>query len=236
MERTLDEPTKLMDPYSGPTGEGPDNVFDVDESVYLRRWMRSGAWGSSASLAFWRNASSGRRGVVLSKNLVVAGMNLMEKAAMTCRDRYRVAEKTEATIDAAMIEGIPSNIDLFKELVLAVTIIARSLERLRRWEWDDPLVTTSFLGHVYTLIELVVYISDDVDNLAAGMLTLKGLKEQGRLGRFFGKVTIYDQPPSNTIQKIIALKEAMREIEKYLQNMNVVLLKFRSILIAGQPQ
>lgn len=71
---------------------------------------------------------------------------------------------------------------------------------------------------------------------AAGMLVLKGLKEQGRLGRFFGKVTIYDQPPSNTIQKIIALKEAMREVEKSLQNVNVVLLKIRSIILAGHPQ
>lgn len=71
---------------------------------------------------------------------------------------------------------------------------------------------------------------------AAGMLVLKGLKEQGRLGRFFGKVTIYDQPPSNTIQKIIALKEAMREVEKALQNVNVALLKIRSIILAGHPQ
>lgn len=71
---------------------------------------------------------------------------------------------------------------------------------------------------------------------AAGMLVLKGLKEQGRLGRFFGKVTIYDQPPSNTIQKIIAVKDAMREVEKSLQNVNVVLLKIRSIILAGHPQ
>lgn len=72
--------------------------------------------------------------------------------------------------------------------------------------------------------------------LAAGMLLLKGLKEQGRLGRFFGKVTIRDQPPSNTIQKIIALKEAMRDVEQYLQRLNVSLLKIRTIVLAGQPQ
>lgn len=72
--------------------------------------------------------------------------------------------------------------------------------------------------------------------LAAGLLLLKGLREQGRLGRYFGKVTIRDQPPSNTIQKIIALKEAMREVEKYLQNINVSLLKIRTIFVAGQPQ
>ncbi|KAG8364083.1 hypothetical protein BUALT_Bualt19G0089400 [Buddleja alternifolia] len=223
----------------GPSGEAPENsnhVFDIDGSVYLRRWMRSPSWGSNASLAFWKNASV-RQGVVLSKNIVVADMTLVEKAAMTCRDKYRVAEKTQATIDAAMIEGIPSNIDLFKELVLPLTVTARNFERLRRW--DDPLVTASFLGLVYTLIfrNLLSYTFPvTLMILAAGMLLLKGLKEQGRLGRFFGKITIYDQPPSNTIQKILALKEAMREVEKYLQNVNVMLLKIRSIVLAGHPQ
>ena len=69
-----------------------------------------------------------------------------------------------------------------------------------------------------------------------GMLLLKGLKEQGRLGRSFGKVTIRDQPPSNTIQKIIAVKEAMHDVENYLQNLNVTLLKIRTIILSGQPQ
>lgn len=72
--------------------------------------------------------------------------------------------------------------------------------------------------------------------LAAGMLTLKGLKEQGRLGRSFGKITIRDQPPSNTIQKIIAVKDAMRDVENYLQNLNVMLLKLRTIILSGHPQ
>lgn len=68
------------------------------------------------------------------------------------------------------------------------------------------------------------------------MLTLKGLKDQGRLGRSFGKVTIRDQPPSNTIQKIIALKDAMRDVENYLQNLNITLLKMRTVILSGQPQ
>lgn len=68
------------------------------------------------------------------------------------------------------------------------------------------------------------------------MLLLKGLKQQGRLGRFFGKVTIHDQPPSNTIQKIMAVKDAMRDVETYMQKLNVTLLKIRTIILAGQPQ
>ncbi|KAK6121028.1 hypothetical protein DH2020_045218 [Rehmannia glutinosa] len=212
--KKLSEGHYETDPNLSPNGEAPENsnhVFDVDGSIYLRKWMRSTSWGSKASLAFWKNASV-RRGVVLSKNLVVADMNLIEKAAMTCREKYR-------------------------ELVLPLTLTARNFERLRRW--DDPLVTASFLALTHTLIfrNLLSYTFPvTLMILAAGMLLLKGLKEQGRLGRFFGKVAIYDQPPSNTIQKIIAVKEAMREVEKYLQNVNVVLLKIRSIVLAGHPQ
>lgn len=216
--------------------ERSNHVFDIDGSVYLRNWMRSQSWASGASLAFWKN-SSVRNGVVLSKNLVVADSPLVEKAAITCRDKCSVAEKTQETIDAAMIEGIPSNIDLFKELVLPLTIVAKNFETLRHWE--EPLVTASFLGVLYTIIfrNMLSYLFPvTLMILASGMLILKGLKEQGRLGRFFGKVTIRDQPPSNTIQKIIALKQAMREVEKYLQDLNISLLKIRTIFLAGQPQ
>lgn len=72
--------------------------------------------------------------------------------------------------------------------------------------------------------------------LAVGMLTIRALKEQGRLGRSFGEVTIRDQPPSNTIQKIIAVKDAMRDVENFMQQVNVFLLKIRSILLSGHPQ
>lgn len=72
--------------------------------------------------------------------------------------------------------------------------------------------------------------------LAVGMMIIRGLREQGRLGRSFGKVTIRDQPPSNTIQKIIAVKDAMRDVENVLQQVNVSLLKIRAILLSGHPQ
>ncbi|KAI8025844.1 hypothetical protein LOK49_LG02G02870 [Camellia lanceoleosa] len=221
---------------SNEVSESSNHVFDIDGSLYLRKWMRSPSWASSASVAFWKNASV-RRGVVLSKSLVVAGMTLVEKAAITCREKHSEVEKTQATIYAAMLEGIPSNIDLFKELVLPLTITAKSIDKLRRWE--EPHLTAAFLAFSYAIIfrNLLSFVFPmTLMMLAAGMLLLKGLREQGRLGRYFGRVTIHDQPQSNTIQKIIAVKEAMREVEKYLQNLNVSLLKIRTILLAGQPQ
>ncbi|XP_021867053.1 uncharacterized protein [Spinacia oleracea] len=213
-----------------------DHVHDVDGSVYLTQWMTSPSWASSSSISFWRNTPL-KQGLVLSKNLIVGGASLTERAAKICREKSKVIEKTQATIDAATLEGIPSNIDLFKELVLPVTTMARNFEKLRRWE--NPYLTISYLGLAYAIIfrNLLAYVFPTTLMVAAGvMLSLKALREQGRLGRSFGKVTIRDQPHSNTVQQIIALKKAMRDMENYLQNVNVTLLKIRTILLSGQPQ
>lgn len=213
-----------------------NHVYDIDGSVYLQKWKRSPSWESSASINFWKNSSI-NQGMVLSKNLVVADVTLIERAAMTCKEKCQLVEITQATIDAATLEGIPSNIDLFKELMLPLTVIAKNFERLRRWE--EPHLTISSLAFSYLVIfrNLLPYIFPVMLMvLAAAMLTLKRLKDQGRLGRLFGKVTIRDQPPSNTIQKIIAVRDALQDVENYLQNMNVTLLKIRTIVLAGYPQ
>ncbi|KAI4367108.1 hypothetical protein MLD38_022880 [Melastoma candidum] len=216
--------------------DNANHVFDIDGSIFLNKWMRSSSWYTNLSMNFWRN-SSVRRGLVLSKSHVVGDESLVERAAKLCKQKSQIVEITQATIDAATLEGIPNNIDLFKEIILPLTSAIRSFQRLRRWE--DPRHTTIFLGLTYTLIfrNLLSYIFPaTLIMVAVSMLTLNGLKQQGRLGRFFGRVTIRDQPPSNTIQKIIAVKDAMRDVESYLQNINVVLLKIRSILLAGHPQ
>ncbi|KAF8717131.1 hypothetical protein HU200_026246 [Digitaria exilis] len=215
---------------------GHAHVYDIDGSVYLRKWMTSPSWASSHSANFWRN-SSVRHGVILSKSLVVADKNLVEKAMVHCKQKSKVVERTQATIVAATIEGIPSNIDLFKELMLPFAIVAEKFKKLQRWE--NPRSTICFLLLVYTVIfrNMLSYVFPfTLMMMALSMLAVKGLKEQGRLGRSFGKVTIRDQPPSNTIQKILALKEAMASVENYLQNLNVSLLKIRTIFLAGQPE
>ncbi|KAF9690208.1 hypothetical protein SADUNF_Sadunf01G0171700 [Salix dunnii] len=252
------QPSQVAGP-SGEVLEISNHVYDIDGSVYLQKWKRSPSWESSASINFWKNSSI-NQGMVLSKNLVVADVTLVERAAMTCKEKCQLVEITQATIDAATLKGIPSNIDLFKELMLPLTMIAKNFERLRRWE--EPHLTISFLAFSYLIIfrlsrqdlsikllaelfsvaitklRLICILNQKMilGTLLSAMLTLKGLKDQGRLGRLFGKVTIRDQPPSNTIQKIIAVRDAMQDVENYLQNMNVTLLKIRTIFLAGYPQ
>lgn len=212
------------------------HVHDIDGSVYLRKWMRSKSWTSNSSTQFWKDISA-KKGIILGKNLVVGGFDAIEKASLTCKEKTQKVEKTQETIDAAMIEGIPSNIDLLKELALPFMMIKTHFEKLRRWE--EPRYTVFFLAFAYTIIfrNLLPYVFPMLLMiLATTILLMKGLKEQGRLGRYFGKVTIRDQPPSNTIQKIIALKKALANLETTLQTINISLLKIRTIMLSGQPE
>lgn len=55
---------------------------------------------------------------------------------------------------------------------------------------------------------------------------------QGRLGDDFGKLTIRDQPETNTIQKIMALKDALTSLEDFLQKANIALLKLRTVALS----
>ncbi|KAL5575061.1 hypothetical protein UlMin_016760 [Ulmus minor] len=219
-------------------GKNCNHVFDLDGSVYLRKWMKSPSWSSSDSISFWKSSLS-RQGVVLSKNLVVADYTLVGKAAETCRRKCELVEKTQATIDAAVLKGIPSNIDLFKELLLPLTIVAKNFEKLRHWE--EPHLTVSFLAFAYAIIfrNLLSFVFPTLMIIAAAsLLTLKYYVFRlpfGLLGMC--KVSLINvYPPSNTIQKIIAVKDAMCDVENYLQNLNVTLLKMRTIILSGQPQ
>ncbi|KAM7252254.1 hypothetical protein ACFE04_024137 [Oxalis oulophora] len=75
-----------------------------------------------------------------------------------------------------------------------------------------------------------------IDHFGCYNADAQGSQTTRSVGRSFAKVTIHDQPLSNTIQKIIALKDVMRYVENYLQSLNVTLLKIRSIMLSGHPQ
>ena len=116
--------TKISQPYgvvprkqnSGDIIPSGAHIFDLDGSVYLHKWMTSPSWAQNPSIGFWKNLSI-RQGIILSKNLIVSDVSIVERAALICREKSQIVDQIRATIDAAMIQGIPSNIDLFKVAV-----------------------------------------------------------------------------------------------------------------------
>lgn len=205
-----------------------------DGSLYLSRWMTAPTWSSTKSQNFWKPYKGGpSRGLVLGKNFVVGGLTNLDRAVRAWREQTRVIDKTQATIDKSKLKGIPNNVDLLKELLLPFSVVAVNLQKLKKWE--EPGATAGFLivtmGVVY--MNWLRYVFPTLLLSMAGILfSLRGLKAQGRLGDDFGKLTIRDQPPTNTIQKIMALKDALTALEDFLVNTNIALLKLRSVALS----
>ncbi|CAM6045650.1 unnamed protein product, partial [Sphagnum compactum] len=219
-------------PEDSVAGIGHDAI-GIDGSVFLQRWMTAPSWKSTKSINFWRQTKGGMRGLVLGKFHVVGGLTHVQRAVTACWEQGRVADKTKATIDGAMLKGIPNNIDLLKELLLPFSILSINFQKLKKWE--DPALSAAFLLGAAGLIykNWLRYVLPAILLSCAGILfSFRGLKAQGRLGGDFGKVTIRDQPPTNTIQKIMALKEALMALENFLQTANIALLKLRTVALA----
>jgi hypothetical protein len=77
-----------------------------------------------------------------------------------CWEQGRVADKTKATIDGAMLKGIPNNIDLLKELLLPFSVLSINFQKLKKWE--DPALSAAFLlgaaGLIYKWVcSLIVF-------------------------------------------------------------------------------
>eukprot|EP00246_Nothoceros_aenigmaticus_P017658 TRINITY_DN8828_c0_g1_i1.p1 TRINITY_DN8828_c0_g1~~TRINITY_DN8828_c0_g1_i1.p1 ORF type:complete len:696 (-),score=121.00 TRINITY_DN8828_c0_g1_i1:98-2185(-) len=210
-------------------------ITNVDGNVYLRKWMTSPSWATSKSTAFWK--SRGTRGIVFGKNHVVGGLTTLERAVRICREHSRIVETSKATVDGALLKGIPNNIDLLKELLYPLTIIGQYVWSVKRWE--NPPVTVVFLGTTLGLLyrNWFRFVFPTMLLLsAASIFAVRGMKVRGQLGEDFGKVSIMEQPPSNTIQQIMSLKDALSHLENFLQGVNIALLKFRTLGISGQLQ
>lgn len=217
-------------------GMGSNHVMDVDGSVYLRKWMKSPTWESSRSMSFWKQKTGGK-GLILGKELLVGDLTYIDRAVYTCKNQSQMLEQTRATIDGATLKGIPSNIDLFKELMLPFTVLSINIQKLQRWE--NPPSTVIFLVGSFVMIykNWFKFVCPALLLMGAVLiLTLRSLKYQGRLGDGFGRVTIREQPPSNTLQKMLALKEALSEMEIQIQKVNIVILKLRTLALSGHPQ
>ncbi|CAM6097741.1 unnamed protein product [Calypogeia fissa] len=212
------------------------NILGTDGTVYLRNWAKASSWTTGKSNAFWK-AKPGYKGVVLGRNHVVGGLTQVERAVRGCRDQTKIAERTQATIDGALVKGIPSNLDLLQELLLPFSIAAVKFDKLRKWE--NPGASVTFLFFVYGVIYLnwLKYMFPSLLlSGASGILTLRVLKTRGYLQGDFGKVTIREPPPTNTIQKLISLKEALSALEDFLQSSNIALLKLRTVALSREPR
>ncbi|KAB2069570.1 hypothetical protein ES319_A08G102200v1 [Gossypium barbadense] len=170
---------------------------------------------------------------LLVGELAVGEMSSLERAVKESRENYKKVVLAQETVNGVKADGIDTNLAVMKELLLPVMEVGKWL--LSLVYWDDPLKSLLFslistfiifrgwLG--YTLALTLVLI-------AIFMVVTRFCNQ----GRPLVELKVMAPPSMNTMEQLLAVQNAISQAEQLVQDGNIVLLKFRALLLSIFPQ
>ncbi|KAI9384382.1 hypothetical protein POPTR_012G055800v4 [Populus trichocarpa] len=163
----------------------------------------------------------------------VGEMSSLEKVVKESQNSFKKAVLAQETVDGVKVDGIDTNLAVMKELLLPVMEVGTWLISLIHW--DDPMKSLVFclvltyviwrgwLGYAFGLMIIFLAI----------FMVLTRFCNQGRPVE---EIKVTAPPPMNTVEQLLAVQDAISQAEQYIQDGNIVLLKFRGLLLSIFPQ
>ncbi|XVF09585.1 hypothetical protein REPUB_Repub07fG0106900 [Reevesia pubescens] len=188
---------------------------------------------SNLGFVFGSSSSNPSEAGLVVGEVAVGEMSLLERAVKESRDNYKKVVLAQETVDGVKVDGIDTNLAVMKELLLPVMEVGKWL--LSLLYWDDPLKSFLFclfitfiifrgwLGYAFALMLLFFAI----------FMVLTRFSNQGRPADV---IKIIAPPPMNTMEQLLAVQNAISQVEQLIQDGNIVLLKFRALLLSIFPQ
>ncbi|KAL0290976.1 UNVERIFIED_CONTAM: hypothetical protein Sangu_2551000 [Sesamum angustifolium] len=189
----------------------------------------------ASSLGFVFGTSSGMTsdtGLIVGE-IAVGEMTVLEKAVRDARSSYESVMLAQATVDGVKVDGIDTNLAVMKELLSPVTEFWNWLLFLLYWE--EPLKSLAFC-----LVCTYIICKGWMGYAFAASLIFSALFML--LTRYVGQGSPIDElkvtapPTMNTMEQLLAVQNAISQAEELIQDGNIVLLKFRALLLSIFPQ
>jgi len=168
-----------------------------------------------------------------ARDVQIGGTSSMQMALERSVGYSGRVEAARATLDQVKLEDIDTNVAVLKELLYPLIEIGKSLLALT--EWDEP-----FKSHVFLLCFLYMVYSGWIWFVFPGFLLGSTIfmlwnKHYGNM-QSIGAFEIITPPPRRTVEQLLALQEAISQVEAHVQAGNIFLLKLRSLMLAAFPQ
>ncbi|KAL6844357.1 hypothetical protein ACP4OV_026030 [Aristida adscensionis] len=134
-------------------------------------------------------------------------------------------EAARATLAQVKVEDIDTNVAVLKERKWFISLA----------DWDDP-----FKSYAFLLCFLYMVYSGWIWFIFPGILlgsTLFMLWNKHYVnGQLIGAFEVTPPPRRRTVEQLLALQEAISQLEAHVQAGNIFLLKLRSLMLAAFPQ
>lgn len=170
---------------------------------------------------------------LLVGDIVVGQMTDLEKVVRQSRYNYKIAEEAQATIDGVKVDGLDTNLAVMKELLYPATEIVNKVIILAYWE--DPLKSLLFTS-IFSYIICRGWLAYVIVGLLLFMAVFMLLTRFYNQGRPTDEVKVQAPPPMNAMEQLLAVQNAISQVEELVQDGNIVLLKLRALLLAIPSQ
>ncbi|KAJ0105276.1 hypothetical protein Patl1_19139 [Pistacia atlantica] len=188
---------------------------------------------SNLGFVFGPNSSNPNEAGLVVGEIAVGEMSSLERAVKESKNSYMKVVKAQETVDGVKVNGIDTNLAVMKELLLPVMEVGQWLLSLAYW--DDPwkssvfclvfafIICWGWLGYALALMHIFFAI----------FMILTRFFNQGKP---VDEVKVIAPPPMNTMEQLLAVQNAISQVEQLIQESNVFLLKLRALLLSIFPQ
>ncbi|OAY65842.1 hypothetical protein ACMD2_11219 [Ananas comosus] len=170
---------------------------------------------------------------LLVGEIVVGEMSPLEKAVSDSRNNYKRVELAQATIEGVKVDGLDTNLAVMKELLYPVTELGKMLMSLAMW--DEPLKSLVFCG-AFSYIIIRGWLGYALVMVLLFMAIFMLLTRFSNQGRPINELKVVAPPPMNTMEQLLAVQNAISQVEEIVQDGNIILLKLRALLLAVPSQ
>lgn len=167
------------------------------------------------------------------RDVQIGGNNSVQMALERSVGYSGRVEAARATLDQVKVEDIDTNLAVLKELLFPFIEIGKCLLFLA--EWEDPLKSYVFLFCFLYIVYRgwIWYMFPGF--LLGSTLFMLWQKHHGN-GQLVGAFEVTTPPRRRTVEQLLALQEAISQLEAHVQAGNIFLLKLRSLMLAAFPQ
>ncbi|KAJ1405715.1 hypothetical protein SESBI_25628 [Sesbania bispinosa] len=188
---------------------------------------------SNLGFAFGTSSNNSNESRIAVGEISVGEMTSLEIAVEESKNNYKKVVSAQATVDGVKVDGVDTNLAVMKELLFPLNELWKSLQSLAYW--DDPWKSSGFclffsyiiyrgwLGYAVALVLVL---------LAVFMIVTRCFSQ----GRPVPEVKVIAPPPMNTMEQLLAVQNAVSQAEQVIQDGNIILLKFRGLLLSIFPQ
>ncbi|GAB4839587.1 hypothetical protein Ancab_029110 [Ancistrocladus abbreviatus] len=195
------------------------------------------AMGMASSLGFGFGSSSQSHDHTNSRllvgDIVVGDMTPLEMVVKESKSSYQKVVRAQETVDGVKVDGIDTNLAVMKELLLPIIELGVFLLSVAYWE--EPLKSLAFCL-VFTFIIIRGWISYSLALLLILFAVFMMMSRILSQGQPLDEIKVAAPPAKNTMEQLLAVQNAITQVEELIQDGNIALLKIRGLLLSIFPQ